>query len=603
MTAQHQATSLTFLKTRANMAELEEREFLVHFTRTLRVSLAAAHATVESIKQQVQERELVPAAALELYVDGRKLSSDANVPVAPVVVRVRQSGGLLGGKGGFGAMLRSQGKGSGAKATTDFGACRDLHGRRLRHVNQEIAMQKWREERGTRELRAREGISEREVLDEETPSGIPGWFLATPSWAEGIKKSYMKRRRNTVLCRHWVEARADGKPPPPPGAPRWWGCPRGRDCDYAHGEDELRGAGLTELKRAKQREVQAEKQRELQQYVEYEKDAPDDLMDAVRQGMRRRKQQQKPTKPLAPIEPSQTVAIVTSEAADWLVPCGTDAATGVTTAFRHGLCELRGRSNFGTAVATPDVRVADGKWYYEVRLVTAGVAQLGWAGAAFVANSEEGNGVGDHARSWAYDGFRRFKWTDGQDAEYGAPWSKNDVIGCLLDADAGQVAFSRNGEPLGVAFDSGVRLDGSETFFPAISVELAEILLVNFGAQPLLFLPEGYRPVMEALKREQAAVDASVSPVKSTPVSATQDSVPLVPQAAPSNKPETKQKPQASVKKVVQDLPPIDLDTFATVDALKAVGMDALKSELHHRGLKCGYVVSIVAADESLLVY
>jgi len=37
------------------------------------------------------------------------------------------------------------GKGAGDKKTTDFGACRDLYGRRLRHVNDEIKLKKWLE--------------------------------------------------------------------------------------------------------------------------------------------------------------------------------------------------------------------------------------------------------------------------------------------------------------------------------------------------------------------------------------------------------------------------------------------------------------------------
>ena len=63
------------------------------------------------------------------------------VPQAPSILNVMM--GLKGGKGGFGAMLRAQAKGKGAKTTTDFGACRDLQGRRLRHVNDEIRVQKW----------------------------------------------------------------------------------------------------------------------------------------------------------------------------------------------------------------------------------------------------------------------------------------------------------------------------------------------------------------------------------------------------------------------------------------------------------------------------
>lgn len=41
-------------------------------------------------------------------------------------------------------MLRIQAKQKGVKKTTDFGACRDLSGRRLRHVNDEIILNKWK---------------------------------------------------------------------------------------------------------------------------------------------------------------------------------------------------------------------------------------------------------------------------------------------------------------------------------------------------------------------------------------------------------------------------------------------------------------------------
>lgn len=45
------------------------------------------------------------------------------------------SGRLLGGKGGFGSMLRAQGGRMNAQKTTNFEACRDLQGRRIRSVN------------------------------------------------------------------------------------------------------------------------------------------------------------------------------------------------------------------------------------------------------------------------------------------------------------------------------------------------------------------------------------------------------------------------------------------------------------------------------------
>ena len=52
---------------------------------------------------------------------------------------------VRGGKGGFGTLLRGQSKQAGARTTVDFGACRDLSGRRLRHVNDEIKLRRWRE--------------------------------------------------------------------------------------------------------------------------------------------------------------------------------------------------------------------------------------------------------------------------------------------------------------------------------------------------------------------------------------------------------------------------------------------------------------------------
>merc|ERR1719499_948969 len=56
-------------------------------------------------------------------------------------------GGLPGGKGGFGSLLRSLAKNT---KTTNFGACRDLQGRRLRHVQQEEELERWREEQANK---------------------------------------------------------------------------------------------------------------------------------------------------------------------------------------------------------------------------------------------------------------------------------------------------------------------------------------------------------------------------------------------------------------------------------------------------------------------
>lgn len=65
---------------------------------------------------------------------------------------------LPGGKGGFGAMLRGS---AASKTTTNFDACRDLEGRRLRHVREEEEIRRFLRERREREGREREGEEER----------------------------------------------------------------------------------------------------------------------------------------------------------------------------------------------------------------------------------------------------------------------------------------------------------------------------------------------------------------------------------------------------------------------------------------------------------
>ena len=58
-------------------------------------------------------------------------------------------GHLLGGKGGFGSLLRGAGR---AILTDNVDACRDLSGRRLRQANAEKRLAEWAAEAREREL-------------------------------------------------------------------------------------------------------------------------------------------------------------------------------------------------------------------------------------------------------------------------------------------------------------------------------------------------------------------------------------------------------------------------------------------------------------------
>ena len=56
------------------------------------------------------------------------------------------------GKGGFCSLLRGTATKTGQKKTNNFDACRDMSGRRLRHVNAENKLEKWRTKVAEREL-------------------------------------------------------------------------------------------------------------------------------------------------------------------------------------------------------------------------------------------------------------------------------------------------------------------------------------------------------------------------------------------------------------------------------------------------------------------
>jgi len=77
-------------------------------------------------------------------------------------------GGCVGGKGGFGSLLRSA---KSSKKTTNFGSCRDLNGRRIRDIQYEKKIMDWTEnQEGGNKKRVnprREQYLEEEALEEE----------------------------------------------------------------------------------------------------------------------------------------------------------------------------------------------------------------------------------------------------------------------------------------------------------------------------------------------------------------------------------------------------------------------------------------------------
>jgi hypothetical protein len=108
---------------------------------------------VDTLKCAIARRTGIPECELRLLCNGKDLqpttalcdlSEDSTVFL---LCSLR----LLGGKGGFGSLLRGQ---KAHKKTTDFSSSRDLNGRRLRHVRQDKMLEEWYAKAGERAARA-----------------------------------------------------------------------------------------------------------------------------------------------------------------------------------------------------------------------------------------------------------------------------------------------------------------------------------------------------------------------------------------------------------------------------------------------------------------
>lgn len=356
------------------------------------------------VRRQISVLEGIPEEFILILLNGHFCQDDDFIrptESSTVYLRAVIAGGLAGGKGGFGAMLRAQAKQAGKKKTVDFGACRDLSGRRLRHVNDEKILQKWKE--------AKDRGDEFDV-DEETPTGIELWYMGAPSWADGVKKDYRKKfmepRRRTKMCMDWIRARKDRKCPV--GAPVWWGCPRGQKCEFAHGDEELRGDMRLLLDEDKDQIKKQEMYRKRDAYVgDLSKlDEGNALSDMVLQGMRAQKKARIINADASEIRANlETPSVQFGDFMDYPsfgtssegvvstkissesinvetapIPAVTDDACPGWLATRSGHLKVSDRgvleSDTGFATIAVCCEITRGKWYFEVELLTDGLMQV-----------------------------------------------------------------------------------------------------------------------------------------------------------------------------------------------------------------------------------
>ena len=470
---------------------------------------------------------------------------------------------VRGGKGGFGTLLRGQSKQAGARTTVDFGACRDLSGRRLRHVNDEIKLRRWRELRqaaGGR--RGKDGggdaaATAAELAALRTPSGIRNWHLAVPGWSEhGGSGSTNKGRRK-------VERQL---------------------------ENEARGWKAREDRVREERESRKlEGERAVEEYVRRMEveggrvgtSASSGVKEGILNHYRNKRGEKGGRKrgdgsggggggdppagtmsatavaddgevaarsavgdaaakddPPSAATVARYLMTLSGEMSAFDLPLDDDVdhdregggsgsrtmTTNTATATATTRLRIQSQSDFATAVVlldsekTRDMRGRVGV-YVEYTIRTAGLAQIGWVrvglggdasggGGAFLPNSDTGDGVGDDAASYGYDGSRGLKFHGGEEVSYGSSsaWKAGDVVGCYCkfsekevgeeeeeDAVAGrrnecivEIGYSLNGTDLGRAhaFTNILAYGGGGEafpFYPAVSLNLNEVVDVNIG--------------------------------------------------------------------------------------------------------------------------
>ncbi|XP_052171353.1 uncharacterized protein LOC127787376 [Diospyros lotus] len=154
-----------------------------------------------SIKARIQQITGLPIDDQRLVTGTRQLDdssvlqhdgSDGSNRCHPVVHLLLR---LPGGKGGFGSLLRGAATKAGQKKTNNFDACRDMSGRRLRHVNAEKRLEEWRAEAEERQL---EKIAEEFIKKNAKKASKAG--------GNGDAEKYVEKyRKEAARCMEEVE--------------------------------------------------------------------------------------------------------------------------------------------------------------------------------------------------------------------------------------------------------------------------------------------------------------------------------------------------------------------------------------------------------------
>lgn len=180
--------------------------------------------SVSGLKETISQQYGVFAEDLFVTVNGKAVSGDLQFQDHENVIRVFTK--LVGGKGGFGSMLRAIG--AQIEKTTNREACRDLSGRRLRDINEEKRLRKWLEGQEDREKEAVERkqkklerllaepkidvklnpayVKESEELPDRVSAAVDAGWQAAGTSNESLKRKAAIEKPKTKKKKLWIDA-------------------------------------------------------------------------------------------------------------------------------------------------------------------------------------------------------------------------------------------------------------------------------------------------------------------------------------------------------------------------------------------------------------
>ncbi|XP_045761819.1 replication stress response regulator SDE2 [Maniola jurtina] len=184
-----------------------------------------SYTDVFELKHNISTQYGIPVEDLYVTLDGKLVYDDCILRNSENVVRVRSR--IVGGKGGFGSMLRAIG--AQIEKTTNREACRDLSGRRLRDINEEKRLRKWLEGQEDREREAAERKQkklerliaepkidvnlhpqyekERQELPERVSAAVDAGWQAAGTSKEGVKrKAEVEQSKGKKKAKLWIDA-------------------------------------------------------------------------------------------------------------------------------------------------------------------------------------------------------------------------------------------------------------------------------------------------------------------------------------------------------------------------------------------------------------